>query len=579
MADSYFYNLKGEPVILPSEMAAKAKSAGFKERDPSQADLESSVAAESPGSAAFASAMTTIPVLGQKALENIGSSTPEEMHRYQQNLARENPKAHVAGKVVGYGALGAAGAPALAPLRAIGAAGRVGAAVLESGGMGLNEAVNESIIEDKELTAQLVASHVAPAMLGGALVAGGGEVIAAGAKGVVSGATALAGKLPSAARAVVGAADKVKEASPQWLLSGPAQMMMAGFGGPKMAAGIATVKGAYSAAKKVASVPESAAENLTIGLKNLINSRLDAGAAYLGPFQPALEAAAVQGGEDMATTHANLLKSPMAAQYASQMGFSPPSAGSLAVADSRLAAITKIKQIAQQQSAQIEAAADGLFSGKASGAAPLKNLTPSEFREQVANIDAVIRDPEAVYRRFHPEDSAAAPVTLGTATSTLLFAAQYMRDHTPKNPYEGLPSSVAQRWEPSASDLDRWSRIKEAVEAPAKVLQNLARGIISPDQVEAMKAVYPAMYEDLRLKISERLIQASKPLTYQQRLGVMAIVGPQALGMSAQQAQILQQSFAPSQPQQQGGMKGPDGRQKVDQERNLETQSQRLERR
>ena len=73
-------------------------------------------------------------------------------------------------------------------------------------------------------------------------------------------------------------------------------------------------------------------------------------------------------------------------------------------------------------------------------------------------------------------------------------------------------------------------------------------------------------------------MQTHKPLNYQQKTAIMSILGPGAVGMSPQQVQILQQSFQQASGQQQGGgMKKPDGRQSVDQEKNQQTQAQRLE--
>ncbi len=119
---------------------------------------------------------------------------------------------------------------------------------------------------------------------------------------------------------------------------------------------------------------------------------------------------------------------------------------------------------------------------------------------------------------------------------------------------------------------------KEAVEQPARVLKNMAQGYVSPEQVEALKAVYPAMYADLQQKIGERLATWNKPLTFQQKLAFTAILGPAALGMTPQQVQVIQQSqaLAVSGNYGQGSPKRPDGRQDVN-EAQMETESQKLE--
>jgi hypothetical protein len=170
-------------------------------------------------------------------------------------------------------------------------------------------------------------------------------------------------------------------------------------------------------------------------------------------------------------------------------------------------------------------------------------------------------------------------MTVGQTAAAVLNAARYLDSKAPKNPYEGMPPAVAPQWEPSPAELDRFNRFREAVESPARVLKNMSQGYIAPEQVEALKAVYPAMYADLQQKIGERLMMQKKPLSYQQRLALSAVLGPTALGMSPQQVQVLQQSQALAWGQQAGqgkSVKPPDGRQAVDEEQ-IQTEAQKLE--
>ena len=97
--------------------------------------------------------------------------------------------------------------------------------------------------------------------------------------------------------------------------------------------------------------------------------------------------------------------------------------------------------------------------------------------------------------------------------------------------------------------------------------------------MEALQAVYPAIYSKLQQKITERLTSYQKPLTYQQRLALAGFMGPAALGMSPQQIQVIQQSqtLAQGKDSRQGGSpKPPDGRQDVNEEQ-IATEAQKLE--
>lgn len=571
---AYVISPEGETgIIADSDVENAVKNFGFKLREPSARELQLERANTGMGmvETAMEGAARSIPLIGEKSVELadwIAKGISPEKSREQQALRQEaNPISAAAGSAAGY-AIGLG--KVTRGLRAGGALVRAAAGAVEGGVVGLNEGVNEAIIKDKPLTAeQLAASTLSGALAGGIATAGAEAVARLGA--------AAAPKVVSGARAASATIEAAAEKVPAIFKSNIAQIGLAHVGG---APAIAVLGAAKGAARGIKALGSEAAEGYAQAIANMVERRLAAGADFLGPFRPAIEQAYSQGPEHLLQTHENLMNSPRSEEYQAVMGIAPESPEVTQATAQRLNIISGVKAAADAQAAQVTSAVDGLFrAGPGRKPSVGSTISKKEFEAKMGNIDSILRDPEALYMGISPEVAAAAPEVMGTAVATMVRAAQYMKDHAPQSPYANLPASVAPQWEPSAADLDKFNRVREAVEEPAKVLRNMAQGLISPDQVEAMKAVYPAMYEDLRLKISERLMQASKPLTYQQRLGVMAIVGPQALGMSAQQAQILQQSFAPSQPQQQGGMKGPDGRQTVNQEKNLETQSQRLERR
>ena len=298
----------------------------------------------------------------------------------------------------------------------------------------------------------------------------------------------------------------------------------------------------------------------------------------LGSFRGVIEQAASQGAGDLLKTHVELANSNRSDEYLSTMGLSPETDEQVSAAGGRLAAIDAVQRAAKQQDVLMDDAISGMFLRKKSTTPKISGSNVKNFEKTIGDIRNVIRNAENLYMNIPADLQNGAPSTTGTIASTVVNAAKFLDSKAPKNPYEGMPGSVAPQWQPNQVDLDRFNRYKEAVEAPAKALQNMAAGYISPEQVEAIKAVYPAMYTQLQEKISERLMMAKDPLNYKQKLAISAIVGPGALGMSQQQQQIIQSSMSGASPQDaQGGMKAPDGRQKVDQEKNIQTQAQRLE--
>jgi len=372
-------------------------------------------------------------------------------------------------------------------------------------------------------------------------------------------------------------------------LAGFTAMGGAGGGVPGMAAAGATVVGGKLARKHGGfllgeTLNAMAESDVTKGLadsfrKNVLN-RLAVAPELLGPFRATLEAAAARGSMDLLETHTGLAMSNQGPAYLTQMGMSPESPEEMQGMGTRLASLDAVKRASDAQSAALASAADGLF-GSAAGrkGTPSSVLSQKEYVNFTESLRKLIKNPEDLYARIPPDMHGVAPNTVGQTAASIVKAAQYLDSKAPKNPYEGMPPSIAPAWQPSAADLDKFNRYKEAVENPAKVLKNLAQGYQSPEQIEALKAVWPSMYADLQQKISERMMMLKKPLTFQQKNALAMVLGPGALAMSPMQVQILQQGqgLAKGQDSGQGKpSKGPDGRQDVN-EKQIQTEAQKLE--
>jgi hypothetical protein len=149
----------------------------------------------------------------------------------------------------------------------------------------------------------------------------------------------------------------------------------------------------------------------------------------------------------------------------------------------------------------------------------------------------------------------------------------------PKSPWgdDSTPEALQRPWHPSDSELEKWYKYVRTVDNPHSVLDSLRDGRISSEQVETLKQVYPKVLADIQEKMMAKLALHNKPLDYQQRAALKALFG-NAFDLSASNDYSLIQgihkaSIGESKP----GPSPGDGRQKVDQEANLQTQAQRLE--
>lgn len=312
------------------------------------------------------------------------------------------------------------------------------------------------------------------------------------------------------------------------------------------------------------------------GVQSQLIQRILAAPELLGTFRGALEEAVSQGPEAALQTHVMLAQRDP--NYLPTLGMTPETPEQIEGIGQKLAAYDALHQVAQAQKDAVDSAVDGLF-GATPGrkGVPGGSISSKDFSAAMENIRNVIRNPEQMYQNIPQEIQGAAPMTSGKVAASVVNAAKFLESKAPKNPYENMPPALQPKWEPDAVSLDRFARYKEAVENPSQVLKNLAQGYVSTEQVEAIKAVYPDMYQQLQQDISEKLVNWTKPLTFQQKLAFSKVLGTTVLAPSQQQWQILQEAQSSAGVSGGKGGKPPDGRQVVDQEKNLRTQSQRLE--
>lgn len=327
---------------------------------------------------------------------------------------------------------------------------------------------------------------------------------------------------------------------------------------------------------------EVASGNLIPGTAANLMKRVATGATdMVAPgIRTQLEQAAALGADDLLAEHTRIANGPQGDQYLASLGMSHESPEEMAATSQRLGAYHAIQQHAALVDGAMEGAVGGLLGAKP-GRAPAVNMgVRTDYLKTKEKLEALLNDPSKGFESVPPEYLNTAPNITGLTLQTLQRGAKYLLDNAPKNPHAGLPSVLQPKWEPSRADMDRWQRSIEAVENPLKVLEQMGQGVLTQEHVKALQAVYPLAYEDLKSRIFERLSTWEKPIPYQRKLALAQVFGPKALGSSIEQQKMIQLSQEGAVKQAQpGSMKGPDGRQQIDAQKNAETQGQRMEQR
>lgn len=103
----------------------------------------------------------------------------------------------------------------------------------------------------------------------------------------------------------------------------------------------------------------------------------------------------------------------------------------------------------------------------------------------------------------------------GRRTASLNF----LKKQFPEDPFELTALSVDDTgWVPSDVELSKFTRYLDAIDNPLKVLDNIARGRVSPEEVEVLKELYPRIYIQLQNSVLDGIIEGGVKLSYRQKV-------------------------------------------------------------
>lgn len=116
--------------------------------------------------------------------------------------------------------------------------------------------------------------------------------------------------------------------------------------------------------------------------------------------------------------------------------------------------------------------------------------------------------------------SSAAPETASHIQQTLVKSVMFLQDKLPKSGYESSPVVGQKQYEPSDSELSKFERYMQIIDAPATAIDELERGTLTREHVEVLQAVYPSIYEALKNEVirQSQETDSKKQLPYGRRI-------------------------------------------------------------
>jgi hypothetical protein len=169
------------------------------------------------------------------------------------------------------------------------------------------------------------------------------------------------------------------------------------------------------------------------------------------------------------------------------------------------------------------------------------------FTNTAKNLEALANDEQLMVDHLAKSTARiaqAAPEISNQTHTVLINATKFLENKLPKDPSQ--PNVFAREYQPSSMEIAKFERYMQAVEHPLSVFDDMERGTLTREHVEALKAVYPAMYEQLRQEIIDKVTTEDEKIPYNKKvqLGILLDV-PTDLSLEPTNIAGLQANFMP----------------------------------
>lgn len=170
---------------------------------------------------------------------------------------------------------------------------------------------------------------------------------------------------------------------------------------------------------------------------------------------------------------------------------------------------------------------------------------PEEKIKKASKVyEDIQSDPGKVVDQFNKNNASlldSAPETYSALQSKIIAGVQFLQSKSPKIDQDYM----FQNREPSRSEVMAFSDYLEAVESPGVIYDQIAKGYINPRTVEALKVVYPKIYQGL---VAEFIAKKPKVLSRTQMIEAQKLLGVRVMpAMDKDKFAILQNMTAASQ--------------------------------
>lgn len=147
------------------------------------------------------------------------------------------------------------------------------------------------------------------------------------------------------------------------------------------------------------------------------------------------------------------------------------------------------------------------------------------FQGRAVKLQALAQDSNAMNAVTNEQSWDWAEHAPATAQALQQFTQGVVQYLTSKLPISYSQGPLDEPIDPSAMDIAQFNRVWAAVDDPILLLKQAAKGTVTPEAVDAVRNVYPALFDQMQTAIIGAIADRKKPVPYLQRLAISDIMG------------------------------------------------------
>lgn len=208
-----------------------------------------------------------------------------------------------------------------------------------------------------------------------------------------------------------------------------------------------------------------------------------------------------------------------------------------------------------------------------------KKTTYQATKEKLAELGANPQNLMNVLDKHSGGLMEVAPKITSAMQQSAVRAVQYLNAKMPRSQQQGFAGKQKDDYEPSPYEMSSFEKRLRAIQQPLSVLHDAVHGQLTPEAVDALKTVYPKMYQAIKMQTIAQMAQ-KESILYDAKIQLsMLFQVPLDETMQPDFVRSMQASYATSAADpQQGGGAPPQQAMKMmsTRSRSFETESQRL---